>query len=164
MAREKIERRALPAPVLHDLAGQFDEIPRDRGSREAAHFDAAQHMMQQMPELVEDGLHFAMRQQRGFVADRRSQIAADAARMRLETAGSINAGDEAFHPGAVALRFARIPVGVERAHQRAVADRELRSSGRRDATRERHRAASPECRKAARQSQTFPSTTRSAGK
>ncbi len=34
MAREQVERLALPAPVLHDLAGQFHEIPRHGRSRQ----------------------------------------------------------------------------------------------------------------------------------
>ena len=40
-------------------------------------------MMQQVAELVEDGLHFAMRQQRGLAAHRRRQVAADQAQVRL---------------------------------------------------------------------------------
>ena len=42
VAREQIERLALPAPVLHDLRGQLDEIPRHVGAGQAAHFHAAQ--------------------------------------------------------------------------------------------------------------------------
>ena len=40
-------------------------------------------MMQQMAEFVEDGFHFAMRQQRRLAVHRRRQIAADQAEMRL---------------------------------------------------------------------------------
>src|SRR6185436_11222913 len=40
MAGQQIQRFALPAPVLHDLRGQLNEIPRDAGAGEAAHFDA----------------------------------------------------------------------------------------------------------------------------
>ena len=36
-----------------------------------------------MTEFVEDGFHFAMRQQRRLVADGRRQIAANQAEMRL---------------------------------------------------------------------------------
>ncbi len=83
MPRKQIERLAFPAPVLHDLAGQFDEVPRHGGAGQALHFHAAQHMMQQMAELMEDGFHFAMRQQRRLVADRRRQVAADTADVGL---------------------------------------------------------------------------------
>jgi len=39
---------------LHDLRGSSDEIPRDAGSGEAADFDAAQEVMQQMAEFVKN--------------------------------------------------------------------------------------------------------------
>ncbi len=111
MPREQIQRLALPAPVLHDLRGQLDEIPGHAGARQAAHLHAAQQMMQQVAELVKDGLHFAMRQQRGLAVHGRRQIAADQAQMRLAL-GRV-AGDQRVHPGAAALVFARKPVGVE---------------------------------------------------
>src|SRR5580700_1734856 len=60
MTGEQIERLAFPGPVFHDLRGQLDEVPGHVGAGEAAHLDAAEAMMQKMPELVEDGLHFAM--------------------------------------------------------------------------------------------------------
>ena len=116
MAGEQVERFALPAPVLHDLAGQFDEVPGDGGARQALHFHAAQHVMQQMAEFVEDRFHFAMSQQRGLVADRRREVAANTADVRLERR-RLDTGDEAFHPGAIALGFAREPIGVESAEQ-----------------------------------------------
>jgi hypothetical protein len=59
VAREQVQRLALPAPVLHDLRGQFHEIPGHAGARQAADLHAAQQVMQQVPELVEDGGHFA---------------------------------------------------------------------------------------------------------
>ena len=55
----------------------------DAGARQAAHLHAAQAVMQQMAELVENRLHFAVRQQRGLVAHRRRQVAADQAEVRL---------------------------------------------------------------------------------
>ena len=82
VAREQVQRLALPAPVLHDLRGQLDEIPGDAGAGQAAHFDAAQQVMQQMAELMEDGFGFAMRQQRGLAVDGRRQVAADQAQVR----------------------------------------------------------------------------------
>ena len=120
VAREQVERLALPAPVLHDLRGQLDEIPGHAGAGQAAHFHAAQQVVQQVAEFVEDGLHFAMRQQRGLAADGRRQVAADQAQVRLAS-GRI-AGDQRVHPGAAALVFARKPVGVE-ASRESSADR-----------------------------------------
>src|SRR5689334_21528845 len=49
---KQVQRLALPAPVLHDLRRQLDEIPGHTGSREAAHFHAAEEVMQQVAELV----------------------------------------------------------------------------------------------------------------
>ena len=142
MPREEIQRLALPAPVLHDLAGQFDEIPRYGRARQAAHFNTAQHMMQQMPELMEDGFHFAMRQQRRLLADRRSEIAAHATQSAVRTRPAVSTPVmKRFHPGAVALRFARIPVGIKRAEQDVVLGRALRNTARPDATPARLRAS-----------------------
>ena len=86
VAREQIERRALPAPVLHDLRGQLDKIPRHAGAGQRADLHPAQQVMQQMAELVENRLHIAMRQQRRLAADRRAEVAADQPQMRLEAA------------------------------------------------------------------------------
>ena len=68
-----------------------------------------------MPELVKDGFHFAMRQQRRLAADGRRQIAADQPKVRLCVR---EARDEAIHPGSAALVFARIEIGVKRPEQR----------------------------------------------
>ena len=75
--REKIQSFALPAPVLHDLRGQLDEIPGHVRPGQAAHFHLAQAVMQQMAELVKNGLDFAMREQRRAIVHRRREIAAD---------------------------------------------------------------------------------------
>src|SRR5580693_3550982 len=63
MAREKIQRLALPAPILHDLRGKLDEIPGDVRTRQAAYFHLAEAVVQQVSELVKNGLDFAVRQQ-----------------------------------------------------------------------------------------------------
>ena len=73
--------------------------------------------MQQMSEFVEDGFHFAMRQQRWRVVNRRRQIAANESEMGLATIRI--AGDERVHPGAAALVLARKPVRVEAAQKLA---------------------------------------------
>ena len=111
--REQIERLPLPAPVLHDLRRQLDEVPRDVGARQAAHFHAAQQMMQQVSELVEDGLHFAMGQQRRLAV---RPAASDCRRSGPDAAESVWRRPpviKRIHPGAAALVLARKPVGVE---------------------------------------------------
>ena len=73
--------------------------------------------MQQVPELVKDGLHLAVSQQRGLVADRRRQISADQAEMRAHAG---NPRQEGVHPGPAALVLARVEIGVERAQLRSI--------------------------------------------
>ena len=52
-----------------------------------ADLHAAQQVVQQVAELVEDGLHFAMREQRGLAAHRRREVAADQSQVRAEAVG-----------------------------------------------------------------------------
>src|SRR5450432_763041 len=73
-------------------------------------------MMQQVAELVEDRLHLAMRQQGWFVAHRRRQISADQAQVRLDVR---QAREKGVHPGAAALIFTRIKIGVEGPNDRS---------------------------------------------
>ena len=84
-------------------------------SGERANGNAAQRVVQQMAEFMENGFHFAMSQQRRRVADRRRQVPANQTQVRL--AFIRIAGDERIHPGAAALVFARKPIGVEAAEQ-----------------------------------------------
>ena len=51
-----------------------------------ADFHAAQQVVQQVAELVENGLHFAVRQQRRLAADGRREVAADQSQVRAEFA------------------------------------------------------------------------------
>ena len=115
MPCEQVQRFALPTPVLHDLRRQLDEIPSDACARQAPHFHAAQQMMQEMAELVENRLDFAMGQQRRFAIHGRGQIAAD--QSEVGAAGGGIAGDERVHPRPASLVFTREPVGVEGAKE-----------------------------------------------
>src|ERR1035438_1500905 len=56
VAREQVQRLAFPAPVFHDLRGQFHKIPSHAGAGQRADFHAAQQVVQQVAELVKDGL------------------------------------------------------------------------------------------------------------
>ena len=66
-----------------------------------------------MAELVKDRLHFAVRQQRRLVPDRRGQIAADQPGMRGSQMAGWASGDEGVHPRSAAFVFAREPIRVK---------------------------------------------------
>ncbi len=73
---DKRQRLRLPAPVFHKLARQFDRIPRhptDPGNTSG--FNAGQHMVQAVTELVEQGDHFVMGKQRRFTIYRAVEVA-----------------------------------------------------------------------------------------
>ena len=113
VAGEQVERFALPAPVLHDLRREFHEIPRNVGSSKATNLHAAQAVMQQMAELMEDRLHFAVRQERGVIFDRRGKVSADQTEVRFKAIRGGAPGEKRVHPCTAALVLARIPIGVE---------------------------------------------------
>src|SRR5689334_17591347 len=77
-------------------------------------------MMQQMPELVEDSLHFAVGKKRRLAFDRRRQIAADQTQVRFESLRRKMAREKRIHPRPAPLVLARIPVRIERAQCRSV--------------------------------------------
>ena len=77
----------------------------------------AQAMVQQMAELVKNGLDLAMGQQRWAILAGRSQVAANQAQMRILTVAARFTGDQSIHPGAAALVLARKPVRIKSAHQ-----------------------------------------------
>ena len=126
---KQIQRLAFPAPVLHDLRGQLDEIPRHAGACQAAHFHAAEQVMQQVSKLVENGLGFAMRQECGLAIDGRSKVAADQAQVWAPFRGILGggvAGEQRIHPCAAALVLAWEPVAVKRSEScaaRGIPDR-----------------------------------------
>ena len=124
--RKQIQRLAFPGPVLHDLRRQLHEIPRHVHAGEAAQLHAAQTMVQQMAELVKNGLDLAMRQQRRAILAGRRQVAADQAQMRILTVRPSPCASpviRVIHPGAPAFVLARKPVGVKSAHQIAARGR-----------------------------------------
>src|SRR5688572_11491811 len=71
-------------------------------------------MMQEMPELVEDRLYFAMREQRGLAVHRRRQVSADQSQMGLPPLFSGGSGKKRIHPRASPLVLTREPISVER--------------------------------------------------
>ena len=76
--------------------------------------------MQQVSELVEDGLHVTMRQQRRAAIHGRREIAAHQSEVRLGAIFFGKPSDEGVHPRAAALSFAWIPIGIERPEQRSI--------------------------------------------
>ena len=75
-AARKIERFALPAEVLHELARQFDRVPFDAADAgDARIVDFGQQMVQAVAEFVEQRQHVVVRQQRRRRRGRRREIA-----------------------------------------------------------------------------------------
>jgi hypothetical protein len=74
---DEVEARALPAPVLHDLRGQLDEVPGDVRAGEAAHLDVAREVVEQVAELMGDGLDLAVGEQRRAAVWGRGEVPGD---------------------------------------------------------------------------------------
>src|ERR1035438_2108507 len=70
-------------------------------------------MMQQVPELVENGLHLTMREQGRAIAHRRSKIPANESSVRLEAIAEGDARDKGVHPSTTPLVFPWEPVRVK---------------------------------------------------
>ena len=71
VAGEEVEGFAFPAPVLHDLGGEFDEVPGDVGAGEDFTSTRLRTVVEEVAELVEDGFDFAVSEQGGFAAEGR---------------------------------------------------------------------------------------------
>ena len=113
MAREKIERLAVPAEILHELAGKFDRIPFhavDAADRRQIHL--GKHVMQAMAEFVEQGQYVVVRQQRRRLGGGRREIAGQEGDRQFQrrTVAETRAAD--VHPGAAALAGARIEIDI----------------------------------------------------
>lgn len=100
MAGDKRQRFRLPAPVLHKLARQLDRIPRhpaDAGNPGGV--DAGQHMVQTVAELVEQGDHFVMGEQRRLAVDRAVEVTGQVGDRLLQgTIQFTHLADAVVHP------------------------------------------------------------------
>ena len=67
----------FPSPILHDLRGEFDEIPRDVDARHWSDRDGGGQVMKEMSELVEYGLHLPVGQEGRDIAFGRRQVSRD---------------------------------------------------------------------------------------
>ena len=110
MAGDERQRFRLPAPVFHKLARQLDRIPRhavDAGY--ARRFDARQHVVQAVAELVEQRGHFIVSEQRRFALYRAIEVTGQVRHRLLQTAiGFAHLPDAVIHPRAAALVLARV--------------------------------------------------------
>ena len=86
VTREEVERLPLPGPVLEDLRREFDEVPGDAHAGERLHLDLAEHVVQEVSELVEDRRDLVVGEQRLAAADGRREVAAHQAEVRGERA------------------------------------------------------------------------------
>ena len=72
---ETVQHLLVPDPVLKHLGGGLDEVARDAGAGEAGILGAGHDGMHRVAELVEDGLHVAVREQGGLVFAGRREVA-----------------------------------------------------------------------------------------
>ena len=111
MAREAVERLALPAEVLHELAGQLDGVPFDAvDARHRRPADLGQQVVQAVAELVEQGDDVVVGQQAGAALDGRRGVAGEVGHGDLAGEAEPRAAD--VHPRAAALALAGVVVEV----------------------------------------------------
>ena len=115
VTRDKRQRLRLPAPVFHKLTRQFDRIPRhtaDTGNTSG--FDAGQHMVQAVTELVEEGDHFVVSEQRRFTIYRAVEVTSQIRdRFLQRTISFTHLAYAVIHPRPAALVFTGIQIEVE---------------------------------------------------
>ena len=105
VAGEREQRRAVVAPVLHELARQLDGVPLDVVDAGRLRLvDVGQHVLQGVPELVEQGLDLAEGHQRRLPVDGRRLVADHVGHRPAHAAvGAPLAVEAGAHPGAAAL-------------------------------------------------------------
>ena len=121
------QRLGFPAPVFHELTGQFDRVPGhaiDAGDAAVVH--PGQHVMQAMAEFVEQGGDFVVGQKRGFAAHGRGEVASQVGDRMLDAAGGFFAHDALIHPGPAALAGTRVQVQVKTGPRPAVRPQEVK--------------------------------------
>ena len=103
--------------VLHDLGREPHPVAGNVDTGETLDGDIAEQLVEEVSELVEDGFHLTMGKEGGLVPDWFGEVPCDQAEMRLAGCSVLSgkAGLQIIHPGAAALGFPWMPVGVERA-------------------------------------------------
>ena len=118
MPGHALQHLPLPAKILHELAGQLHRIPLHTvDARHAEVFHFSQQMMQAVAELVEQRLHFIVREQRRFITHRGRKVAIQIGDRRLDLVAQAPPRDHVVHPGTAALAVARVKIKVELADQ-----------------------------------------------
>lgn len=104
VAGKAVEALPLPAPILHDLGGQLDEVPGHVDAVERLHFDLAAEVVEEVSEFVENRLDLAVSQEGGLPADGGREVATDESEVGAARRGRVAlTGDEIIHPGTPAL-------------------------------------------------------------
>ena len=118
--RHPREHVALPAEILHELAGKLDGIPFDAlDAGHAGDLDARQQLVQAVAELVEQRDDFVVRERRRAAVGRCRQVAGEEGDRMLNLRARATAVDRVVLPRAALLAGARVIVEVELADQRA---------------------------------------------
>ncbi len=121
VAGEQVDGLFFPAPVLHELAGQFHRVPFhavDPGDVRIVH--PGEHVVQAVAELVEQGDHLVMGEQGRLVAHRRGGVAGHVGDRDLHPVPVPHPVHALVHPGAAALLGPGVEVQVELCAGRAV--------------------------------------------
>ena len=109
---------ALPAEVLHELAGQLHCIPLhavDAGHGQGAHL--GQHLVQAVAHLVEEREHFIVAERGRLAVHALAEVAHQVHHRRLFAGGQLAAVAAVVHPRPAALARPRVRVQVELADQ-----------------------------------------------
>ena len=107
--------------VLHELRGQLHKVPPHIGTTETLETGVGKHAVQRVAKLVEEGLHLAKRQQRGFFCR---------GLRKVHHHRDVGTHIHAFlvdilslilsHPCSTLLAFAGVEVGIEHSQEGAV--------------------------------------------
>lgn len=119
MCGPQVEELLLRGPVLHDLRRQFDEVAVDVRAGERLVGTFAQHAVQRVSELMQEGLHLVEGQQRGGRLGRLRKVH----HQRHQRSGllAVHAlrSAELGHPRARVFRGTREEVEIEHRHETA---------------------------------------------
>ena len=114
MLRKSLDNVPLPGKVLHELARKFDGVPFNAAdARDGDLGLIREEMVEAVAEFVEERRHVVMRERGGAAVDALGKVADEIGDRRLQDAVHDAARAVGVHPGAGALAFSRIEVGVE---------------------------------------------------
>ena len=123
MRRHVLQDIPFPAEVLHELTGELNRIPLNAADTgDVMLVNLGQHVVQAVAELMEQGNHIVMRQQRGTTILLRPKVTHHVSDRRLQRAsiGPAPARPNIIHPGATAFAIPSRRVKVKMADDFAV--------------------------------------------